>query len=528
MTAAESTASRPRVAPAAVAAGLVVVFVAITAWWLGADTRVPDFDNGKHLNIAFLFHDQWDAGRLRAPFDEFTSYPPFVHLVGALGAFVGGVNLSAPVLAQNVVFLPLLALGCYLTGRIASGRDLGGLLAVAFALGTPIVVSQFHVFMLDGPQAALVAATVGLLLASRRFASLPLSGLAGLTAGLAMLSKQTTPLFLAGLVAVILARGGWRHWRGLAAFLVVGAVIAAPWYIAHADDLRGLTQGATTLAPSGGGSAPANPDSPTPPRWSTQNGFWYLWAFLNHQYLLPLALFVAAGTVLAVVGFVRRGRPDDDPTPELVVGGLSAYLAMTFLVTFHDVRYTLSMLVYVAVLGTAWIARSPRRVRVPAAAALGLVAAANLAIVSFGIDRPRRIDLPNAPQSGLHVRQLTLWSPEGYIVGGPEKGGDVPAIMRAAKAQGVRQIGFEPIALPFFNASGLTAIARTVDFPLGIQMDPARLNPSGGFVFLRPIGGIYSRPCRRLSAQEGIFFARAQGQKDFKRWRLSCPIRGGA
>lgn len=531
MTVADSPGARPRRAPAVVAAGLVAAFAGVTAWWLSQDRRVPDFDEGKHLNIAFFFHDLLDQGRLAGPFNESGTYPPLVHLVGALGAFVGGVNLEAPVLTQNLVFLPILAFGCYLAGRIASGTGLGGLLAVVFALGSPIVVTQFHVFMLDGPQAAFVAAAVGLLLASRRFESLPLSALAGTAGALGMLCKQTTPLFLAGLVLVMLARGGWRNWHGLAAFLAPWLLLALPWYVVHLDDVRGLAEGATSIAPQGGGgdgggeAPPADPDSPTPARWSSNNAFWYTWAFLNHQYLLPLALFVAAGTVVSIVWFLRRGRPDDDVTPELVLGGLGAYVLMTFLVTFHDVRYTLSLLVFVAVLGTAWIARAPRRVRIPAAAALAVVAAANFAIVTFGIDRPRRIDLPDAPQSGLHVRQLTLWSPEGYIVGGPEKGGDVLAIMRAAREQGIRQIGFEPVAYGFFNPSGLAAMSRVAGFPIPLELDPAKLDPAGGFIFVRPVGGIYSRPCSRLSSGEGVFFARAQGTTDFRRWKLTCPTR---
>jgi hypothetical protein len=255
------------------------------------------------------------------------------------------------------------------------------------------------------------------------------------------------------------------------------------------------------------------------------NASWYLWALLNHQILLPLALFVAVGTVASIVGFVRRRAPADDLTPELVIGGLSAWAAMTFLVTFHDVRYTMPLLVFLAVLATRWIAQAPPRIRIPAAGALTVVALANFVVVSFGIYRPRRIDLPGAPASGLHVRQLTLWSPEGYIVGGPEKGGDIPGIMRAARAQGVKQIGYEPEQRPFFNGAGLYVLAREANFPIGPQVDPAKLNPAGGFIFVRRIGGIYSRPCTRFSPTEGVFFARAQGMMDFRKWKLSCPLR---
>ena len=72
-------------------------------------------------------------------------------------------------LAQNLVFVPLLALACYRVGRMVAGPR-AGLLAVVFALGTPLIAEQFHVFMLDAPQATLVAVAVWLILASDRFA----------------------------------------------------------------------------------------------------------------------------------------------------------------------------------------------------------------------------------------------------------------------------------------------------------------------------------------------------------------------
>src|SRR3954449_9782017 len=92
---------------------LVLAFLAITAWWLSVDRRVPDFDNGRHLFFAFNVHDEFEAGHVAYPFTHFTNYPPLVHIVGAIGAFVGGFRVAPPILAQNLVFVPLLAAGCY-------------------------------------------------------------------------------------------------------------------------------------------------------------------------------------------------------------------------------------------------------------------------------------------------------------------------------------------------------------------------------------------------------------------------------
>ena len=140
-----------------------------------------------------------------------------------------------------------------------------------------MLVSQLHVMMLDAPEAAMVAMTVWLLLASDRLARPGVAAAAGLFAGLGLLVKQTFPLFIAGLLLVQLARGGWRNWARSRRVRGGGAVVAAPWYIDHFNDLRGVTNGALTFS-TPDARAGYNPDSTTPPRWSMQNATWYLWA----------------------------------------------------------------------------------------------------------------------------------------------------------------------------------------------------------------------------------------------------------
>src|SRR5437764_8040406 len=225
-----ATAVRRRWAPSATAAlgrwweplalaALILAFVGITLWWLGADGRAPDYDEGRHLGFALDFHNAFDRGDLTYWFNTFTQYPPFVHLVGALGFLLGPLSVNSPVVAQNLFFLPLLAIGCYGAGSVAYGRR-AGVLAAVFALATPMVIDQFHEFMVDAPTAAMVAVTVWLILASRRFERWPIAALAGLAAGLGQMCKAPFVLFIAGFALVVLVRGGWRNWRGVLAFVV--------------------------------------------------------------------------------------------------------------------------------------------------------------------------------------------------------------------------------------------------------------------------------------------------------------------
>jgi 4-amino-4-deoxy-L-arabinose transferase-like glycosyltransferase len=139
------------------AIGVAVSFIAITCWWLTQDRSIPIFDAGSHLETAIYFHEQLQLGHLLEPFNNVSQYPPLAHVVGALAMFVGGVNLATPIIAENLVFVSLLTLGCYQTARLLFDSR-AGLLAVIFVLGSPLLIAQFHVFMLDAPETALSVA----------------------------------------------------------------------------------------------------------------------------------------------------------------------------------------------------------------------------------------------------------------------------------------------------------------------------------------------------------------------------------
>ena len=163
--------------------GFVLVFIGFTVWWLTQDDQAPEWDNGLHTLLAFGVHDQLASGNLTGWFTEFNTYPPLVHLLGALAVFVAGKSPMALIVASNLVFVPLLAFSCYGVARMAYGPR-AGLLAGLFALGTPIFVSQMHdVFMIDPPEAAMVAASVWAILASRRFQRIGIAALAGAPSG---------------------------------------------------------------------------------------------------------------------------------------------------------------------------------------------------------------------------------------------------------------------------------------------------------------------------------------------------------
>ena len=96
------------------------------------DTRVPDFDSGIHLHTAYLFQQAIAGGNIALPFTSYDSYPPLVHLLGALTIFITDMHPMALIMSSNIGFVPLMAFGCYGVGKtFASER--AGLLAGLFA-----------------------------------------------------------------------------------------------------------------------------------------------------------------------------------------------------------------------------------------------------------------------------------------------------------------------------------------------------------------------------------------------------------
>lgn len=496
-------------------AAAVVVFVAVTAWWLSQDTRVPDFDSGTHLMHAFEVHSQVAAGRWTWPFTTWNTYPPLVHLVGGLTVFIAGPHTMAMMLASNIVFVPLLAIGCWGVGHIVYGRN-AGLLAALFALGTPIIVSMMHEYDLDPPEAAMVAVSAWAILASRRFERLGIAALAGLASGLAFLTKETAVVFLAGLLAVVILRGGWRNWRGLVAFLVVLGAVAGPWYAYHAGDIRSAFD---TI-----GNAASTPVQ-TPPRWSLRNLAWYFWNFLNEQALAPLTALVLVGIALGVRRSWREREPNN-LVPELLGGLAVSYLGMTYLV-HKDPRYTLPALVFAAALGTGWVAqlRSPGR-RGAWTAALLTAVLVNFIGVSVGIGHPVRLALPNAQNTIIYQRQITFYSPAGWVRGGPEHDGEVLSLMHGLRRSGIRTIEIGPGAERFdFNQQGLIDFAYASGISVPYPYNPTKLGQHDAYITLRPVQPGDPPPCQRLSDGSGVYVSLGNPTVAFERRTLICPGR---
>lgn len=446
---------------------VVAAFVAISCWWVAVDRGVPFADAASHLYTVVALRERLDGGDWGAVWERTHYYPPLTFLVGVASTVVGGVNRVAPVVGQNLVHIPLLALGCYGTARLVAGSQ-AGFLAVVFALGAPLLIEQAHVVMIDLPLAAMVSVSVWLILRTDRFSRVGAAALAGVAVGLGLESKEQFPYFIAGLLLVLLLRGGgWRNWRGVAVFVGAALLVGAPWYLIRLEYLQEFASAA--------GAAANLPPRGKPPPLSISNLGWYFWALLNGLLFAPLFAYATVGVVRATVATVRRqavrprptGRPD--VLPELLAGLFVGWLAIS-LTPHHDMRYTLSLIVYLAVLGTVWIVdlrRIPRRL---ATAGLAAATLATTLGMSFGLGPDVRIVLggervvTDVSWGIPSPNEITLHADNDFNVSAPRRGDDVLALFTAIRRDGAKgvawQSGAAPLGDPVFDSQGVLLFAR--------------------------------------------------------------------
>lgn len=497
-------------------------FVFVTAVWLGFDQAPPDGDASRHLVAVFDARQQLlDSHELywfRYEPGVGAIQAPLVYLVGVLGT-VGGLGADGPIIVLNAVFVPLLAFGSYGVAREAFGRD-AGLPAGLFVLAAPFTIGQFHFFMVDLPLAAMVAMTTWALLASRRFERSRLALIAGVLGGLGMMTKQPFVVFLAPVVLVVLARGGWRNWRGFALFLIAGAVVALPWYVEHMDGLRRVTDEATNQGLG------INAFGTSYTRFSFANYAWYAWTFLNVHWYAPLAALFAAGTVIVT----RRWGSSERwlPVPELLVGALVGYIGVALIFGYQDARYSFPSACFVAALAVGWVVKSRPRTKLVLSAGLGVLLLFNTVTITTGVLGRADVPLPGGEQTSVAGEwKLVLFANNGYTAAQPQRA-RVLDLLEAARADGIRAFTYEPHpeTVSRLNTAGLTVFSRVASVPLVPLEDPTIGSRRGIVLAIRPVGDSDPRPCQRLSDGSGLYVLRGGIRSSDPRTasNLYCPL----
>ena len=152
-------------------------------------------------------------------------WPPLVHLM--VGSLAGWVDSSLPALRlYNLLFLAVLLVGVYWVGTLCHGRKAGVLAALCVSF-IPGVHGASRDFGLDFPCMAMVALTMGSMLATRGFSRLPASALFGVLAGLTVLTRGQSGLFLFLPFSLTAGRALIRRTERSAVNVLLALVLAA-------------------------------------------------------------------------------------------------------------------------------------------------------------------------------------------------------------------------------------------------------------------------------------------------------------
>jgi sugar/nucleoside kinase (ribokinase family) len=117
----------------------------------------------------------------------------------------------------------------------------------------------------------------------------------------------------------------------------------------------------------------------------------------------------------------------------LVVG----YLAMT-LIAQHDPRYTLPLVVYVAVIATGWLTIGRGRITFAASAVLFVGVWLNIVAGNLGLLGTARIYLPGDSADLIHRGALTFTDTQGYVGGEVRRNPLWDRIFSAMRDEGLR------------------------------------------------------------------------------------------
>lgn len=359
--------------------------------WARLDTRPPHPDMGRHLWTSLAYLHLFHPEHFYRLWTNYYFYPPFRYWITIPFYLIFGDNFETAILS-NLVFIFILTFSVYGLGKELWGR-LTGILAAIFILANPFYVGQFKEYQLDAPLGAMVALSLYLLVKTKDFDDRKYSIWFGVSLGLGMLTKWTFFFAMVLPTALSLVRAR-RNGKVANGFLVVlfGFLVSAIWYLNHP---RMLFTDVFLLKTQEGDQ----------PLLTLDTLSFYLRALNPQLFLLPLLMFV-----FGLARFFRDGTK-----------GRRKYLVVEFLIGNYifftmlhkDYRYTMPMLVGIALMSVYWIQEIQRKhIKLALVLSFAAYEVATFFIVSFGASW-----LPPETRIG----PLIVFGQHGYLIGPPVK-----------------------------------------------------------------------------------------------------------
>ena len=371
---------------------LFALLCAVTAVWVSVDRRPPEWDHANHLERAvecYRILSEPGHDRLREILDVSSFYPPITACAAGLLYFVFPI---VPLTAQAVM-LGFMALG--LAAVFALGRQLfdseTGLLAALFFGTAHSVVFSLTNFQLDLPLASMVATALYALVRSEAFSRPGWCVVLGVTLGLGMVTKPpfagyVLPAFCWTLWQALRSADRRRRLGWLVVVLVIGVVIALPWYGPRVVGLPMQAANRSFKQAAGAGQA----------------GYLSVESLLYYPRVLPMQ-FGALASLLFVAGAwaARRYR---ESRAFLWLAGVAPFV-MFSLIQNRNLRYVLPVLPAAALLAAVGARSLPPAWRRGGLWICVLVGLLQISMTAFGVPVP-----PHVP--GLDTRLAHSFPPD--------------------------------------------------------------------------------------------------------------------
>jgi hypothetical protein len=354
---------------------IFVVLAGVAGVWLALDRRPPEWDHANHLErVVNCAHDM--ARRDVTTIIERSSfYPPLAVCAAGLAYSLVPSDVAS---AQAVIllFLGLAMASVYVLALSFTGVP-GAVVAALFFGSAGFVVYSSLRFQLDLPLAAMVAATLVLLLRVEGFTRPGWSVVLGVVMGLGMLTKPPFAVYVLPPLLIAGARArGLRSFGNLVLAVLTGAAVAVLWYGPRLIGIFGQIEARSFRQAAESGHAGA---------WTAEGLLFYPKYFVLQFGLLAVVL-AAVGCIMAV----RRRQ-------WFLVGGLVVPFLVFEAIQNKNLRYTLPILPVAAVLGGIGFDSFRRTPRALVAVAIGLAGVVQIAGTAFGVPRGLTMPLLDVP-----------------------------------------------------------------------------------------------------------------------------------
>jgi hypothetical protein len=172
--------------------------------------------------------------------------------------------------------------------------------------------------------------------------------------------------------------------------------------------------------------------------------------------------------------------------------------------SYYDPRYSLPALVFLAVLGTGWIASLARPARTATTGLLAVLFVLNTVMISTGVGREIAVDVPATGE------RLVLISGAGYVERDPEESLGFRELLAGAREQGAQTVLFEGSSLNTggTNLNGLAALAYAEGLGVLPEFEAQAMGPRDIFMIRRTLGEAAGIPCIRLPSRQAVYVYR--------------------